>query len=191
MWSNCACGIACGMKQVLRSCGKVPGMAGQVMQKLAVSDTSFPRPPLDEMHGKNTQGDQRRDLGSTCMWFVDPCEDPSQAHSSSGGQCAPSAGRARRMSLHDAAAAGDLKTVTSALLDPTADVNAPEGKAQNTPLHIAARHGQLEAARILLEVPPGLRRVNVNEKNAVSPRPRPRCTQSIAYASDLNRVCRW
>ena len=99
--------------------------------------------------------------------------------------------RARRMSLHDAAAAGDLKTVTSALLDPTADVNAPEGKAQDRPLHIAARHGQLEAARILLEVPHGLRRVNVNEINAVSPRPRPRCTRGLASVSALNRVCRW
>ena len=37
---------------------RLQGIAGQVMQKLAVSDTSFPRPPLDEMHGKNTQGDR-------------------------------------------------------------------------------------------------------------------------------------
>ena len=72
------------------------------------------------------------------------------------------------MSLHDAAAAGDLKTIKAALLEPSTDPNAAEAKTLDRPLHLAARHGQLEAIRLLLEDPGATQRIRLNELNAVS-----------------------
>ncbi len=80
---------------------------------------------------------------SVCVWIYDP-DDPRKSRSDSPA-------KADANPLHYAALSGMHDIATFLIVEHSQDVNARGLSLDETPLHVAARRGDVEVARVLLE----------------------------------------